>query len=107
MTRERIETEYFNWLFDLVCADHRSNIATHHKLLSHLHDREFTYLISNDADRAEEGRNSRITANGIRVSDAVWLQKNIYIFEKNIKNIKNVTVYVTEQWYNNAITAKT
>lgn len=55
MTREQIENEYFKWLSDIVCEDHRSNVATHDKLLSRLHDREFTFLIANDQDRAEEG----------------------------------------------------
>lgn len=55
MTREQIQNEYFEWLSDLVCADQCSDIATNHKLLAHLHDREFIYIIANDQNRAEEG----------------------------------------------------
>ena len=55
MTRDKINNEYFNWLFDLVCEKRYSNQISYRKLMMHLHNTEFRYSISRDADRAEEG----------------------------------------------------
>lgn len=55
MTRqERIRTEYFMWLYTLVRSDQPKDIS-YSKLLTHLHDTEFKYLIERDANRAEDG----------------------------------------------------
>lgn len=55
MTRDQIENEYFKWLTNIVRNDIRERVATHDKLLSRLYDRDFTYIIANDQNRAEEG----------------------------------------------------
>lgn len=53
--RDRINNEYFNWLFDLVCNERFSRNISYRKLLTHLHSIEFTYSIPNDVNRAEDG----------------------------------------------------
>lgn len=55
MTRRDIKDDYFEWMFDLVCAGRYARGISYRKLLSCLHDIEFTYLIPNDANRAEDG----------------------------------------------------
>lgn len=54
----RINDEYFEWLFDLVCTRGYSR-NTHRKLLIHLHDIEFRYSIPKDRNRAEYGEDLR------------------------------------------------
>lgn len=55
LSRSDIERDYFDWMFDLVCADRYSEEFSYKKLLEYLHDVEFTYSISRDVDRAEDG----------------------------------------------------
>ena len=55
MTRERINNEYFKWLFDLVCGKRYSKQISYRKLLTRLHNTEFVYLIPKDQNRAEDG----------------------------------------------------
>ena len=55
MTREQIQTEYFQWLCNKVHINRYSSATSYHKLLAHLHDVEFTYTILQDQDRAEDG----------------------------------------------------
>lgn len=50
-----IEHEYFNWLCDLVCRNRYAKNISYKRLLRYLHDREFTYSIPRDANRAEDG----------------------------------------------------
>lgn len=56
MTRSEINNEYFNWLCEIVCGD-RSR--PYMKLLNRLHDTDFTYTISLDGNRADDGENLR------------------------------------------------
>ena len=55
MPRTNIEQEYFEWMFHLVCEGRFANKNTFRKLLSYLHEVEFTYIIPKDANRAEDG----------------------------------------------------
>lgn len=55
MTETRIEKEYFEWMYDLVCEDRFSSNISYRKLLSYLHDIEYTYTIRKDSNRAEDG----------------------------------------------------
>lgn len=63
MTRDELTREYFEWMYDLVCKDlprhHRNSKRSYRKLLSHLHDIEFIYIIDMDGNRAEDGINLR------------------------------------------------
>lgn len=53
--RSIIENEYFDWLCRIVCGDDRFRRASYYNLLCALHDREFTWTICHDENRAEEG----------------------------------------------------
>lgn len=53
--RNRVVNEYYNWIFDLVCADKYSSKVSYRSLLAHLHTIPFTYIISTDANRADDG----------------------------------------------------
>ena len=59
MTRERICNEYFNWLYDLVGGGNRPKQLSYRKLLKHLHDTEFRYVIEKDRNRAKDGEDLR------------------------------------------------
>ena len=59
MTRERICNEYFNWLYDLVGGGKRPKQLSYRKLLKHLHDTEFRYVIAKDKNRARDGEDLR------------------------------------------------
>lgn len=50
-----IRTDYFYWLCDIVCGERFSGDISYNKLLSTLHDIEFTYSITNDGNRAKDG----------------------------------------------------
>lgn len=53
--KDKIINEYFNWLFNLVCENRYSGGVSYKKLLMHLHNVEFRYLLSRDENRAEDG----------------------------------------------------
>lgn len=54
MTRDDVINEYFDWLYYLVAKR-----VSYRKLLMHLHNIEFTYLIDKDENRAVDGMNMR------------------------------------------------
>lgn len=51
--------EYFEWLYDYVCGDRYSEKLSYRKLLTFLHETEFTYIMPNDENRAKNGINLR------------------------------------------------
>ena len=55
MIRDEIINSYFNWIYDLVCGERFSSNISYRKLLMHLHNTEFVYLIPRDKNRAEDG----------------------------------------------------
>lgn len=59
MIREELENEYFEWLVDKVCHDKFADGISFRKLLMHLHRREFTWIMSTDENRADDGINLR------------------------------------------------
>lgn len=59
MTQNAVIDAYFEWMYDLVCRDRFSKDISYRKLLIHLHNTEFIYLIPIDANRAEDGINLR------------------------------------------------
>lgn len=52
---DRINSDYFEWLYDLVCGDRFARGMTYRKLLTFLHDEEFIYFVPYDENRAAEG----------------------------------------------------
>lgn len=59
MIKNEIEQEYFEWMYELVCDRRFSKQNSYSKLLSYLHQVEFTWVIKKDANRAEDGLNLR------------------------------------------------
>lgn len=59
MTKSEIENEYFEWMYDLVCNGRYEKENSYRKLLEHLHEIEFTYIIPKDENRATDGENLR------------------------------------------------
>lgn len=55
MNLNRINDDYFEWLFDLVCENRYSAKISYRKLLTRLHETEFVYHIPRDGNRAEDG----------------------------------------------------
>lgn len=55
MRRNTLFDEYFEWLCDVICDREYSEHVSYDKLLTHLHDVEFIYLMSMDRNRAEDG----------------------------------------------------
>lgn len=53
--KDKIINQYFEWMYDIVCAGRYSKEISYRKLLMHLHNTEFTYLISHDENRADDG----------------------------------------------------
>ena len=55
MTQDRINNEYFEWMYNLVCGDRFAKSISYRKLLWYLHDTEFRWTIPKDVNRAEDG----------------------------------------------------
>lgn len=55
MIQDELSSKYFNWMYQLVCYENRSKKPSHLKLLNHLHNVEFNYIIGLDGNRAEDG----------------------------------------------------
>lgn len=55
MTRAETREEYFNWLCNIVCGNRFARGISYTKLLSYLHETEFTWLIPRDMNRANDG----------------------------------------------------
>lgn len=62
MAHSRIQKEYFEWMYDLVCDDRFADDISYRKLLTRLHEREFEYIIPKDSNRAEDGIDLRYRA---------------------------------------------
>ncbi len=52
---DRINDEYFEWLCELIDIGRFSKHISYRKLLIHLHNIEFTWLIPRDDNRADDG----------------------------------------------------
>lgn len=55
MTRDALNTKYFEWMCRLVYDKGYFNAPSYSRLLSHLHDLDFTYTIAMDGNRAADG----------------------------------------------------
>lgn len=55
MVDRQLESDYFDWLYELMHDDGPTEITSFRKLLSHLHRVEFTYSIPKDYNRARDG----------------------------------------------------
>lgn len=52
---DRIKSDYFEWMYDLVGGGGYSPSTSFRKLLTFLHDTEFVYFVPYDENRAAEG----------------------------------------------------
>jgi len=59
MTKDGLNNEYFEWMYQLVCSDQYYKGLSYRKLLAYLHDVTFTYIIGMDSNRAEDGTDLR------------------------------------------------
>lgn len=57
--RDRINDEYFEWLFNTVCSNQASPYISFRKLMMRLHDIEFKYVLLRDRNRADDGMDLR------------------------------------------------
>lgn len=55
MTRHKLNSDYFEWMYHLVYHEKFSKRLSYRKLLAYLHRIEFTYIIGMDGNRAEDG----------------------------------------------------
>ena len=60
MMRDKINNEYFNWLYELVCKRRYTSQISYKKLLMCLHNVEFRYSIDRDENRAYDGMDLRV-----------------------------------------------
>lgn len=52
---DRVRSEYFEWMYDIVSGDRFAKGLTYRKLLTFLHDVEFVYFVPYDENRAVDG----------------------------------------------------
>jgi hypothetical protein len=53
--KDRINDRYFEWLCELIDSKRFSRHVSYRKLLAHLHNIEFTWLVPHDDNRADDG----------------------------------------------------
>ena len=52
---DRIKSDYFEWMYEMVCGKRFAPGMTYRKLMTFLHDVEFVYFVPYDENRAEDG----------------------------------------------------
>lgn len=52
---ERVNSDYFEWMYDLVCDRRFPATVTYRQLLTFLHEVEFVYFVPYDENRAADG----------------------------------------------------
>lgn len=52
---DRVNADYFEWIYDLVCDGRFGKASSYRKLLTFLHEVEFTYFVPFDENRAADG----------------------------------------------------
>ena len=55
MTRDELNNEYFEWLYQFVCDERYTKGLSYRKLFVYFHSRSFEYSIAMDSNRAEDG----------------------------------------------------
>lgn len=55
MTKTEAREAYFEWWYRIVCGERFAEDISYRKLLSKLHNTEFTYFVPNDDNRADDG----------------------------------------------------
>ena len=52
---DRVRSDYFEWMYEIMCGDRFSNPISYRKLFTFLHEVEFTHFVPHDENRAEDG----------------------------------------------------
>lgn len=82
---EPLDEAYFKWLYSQVASLRLKNPArTYWSLLRDLYRKEFVWLVPNDDNRKEDGRDLRyefVELHGIRNPDPEWLDLGCSMFE--------------------------
>lgn len=82
---EPLDEAYFKWLYSLVCPVRLKNPSrTHWSLLHDLYDKEFIWLVPNDDNRKEDGRELRrefVELYEIEDPDRDWLDLGCSMLE--------------------------
>ena len=83
-----LDDRYFEWLYSLVAAvRNRNPVRSHWRLMRQLYVKEFVWLIPNDDNRAEDGKELRyefINEQGIDEVDQAWLDLGCSVLEMMI-----------------------
>lgn len=53
--KERLRSDYFEWMYDLMCEGRFAPSVTYRRLFEFLHEVEFTYFVPHDENRAADG----------------------------------------------------
>ena len=67
MTEIELNNEYFEWMCQLVCNERYSRRLSYQKLLRHLHNIDFQYMLPMDGNRAEDGIRHEAIGRNIRL----------------------------------------
>lgn len=59
LEEERVRSEYFEWMYELMCEGRFVRSISYRQLFTFLHDTEFEYFIAYDENRALDGINLR------------------------------------------------
>lgn len=59
MTHSAVEKDYFEWMLRIVYSDNHNRDPSYDRLLTTLHEIEFTWIIPLDFNRAEDGKELR------------------------------------------------
>lgn len=80
-----LDEAYFVWLYSQVGSVDNKNLAkTYWKLLRLLYNKEFTWTIAKDQNRAQDGKNLRaefLGETGLHVTDRNWLDMEASFLE--------------------------
>ena len=55
MILDKVQNDYFEWLYNIACKDRYAKTISYRKLLMLLHSTEFRYSIAFDSNREEDG----------------------------------------------------
>ena len=55
LEEERVRSDYFEWMYDLMCEDRFTRSVSYRQLLTFLHEIEFVYFVPYDENRAVDG----------------------------------------------------
>lgn len=53
--KDRVQTDYLNWMYELMCEGRFAKAISYKRLFMFLHDTEFTWFVEHDENRAADG----------------------------------------------------